>query len=56
YSSHDRVREVFGDRSPTSLDNGLARMADWVRRHGARASQRFEGIEVQKNFPRAWME
>jgi UDP-glucose 4-epimerase len=38
----------------TTLDEGLARMAAWVKRHGARASQEFDGIEVDKNFPKAW--
>ena len=33
---------------------GLARTAAWVRRHGARSSREFEGIEVLKNFPKAW--
>jgi hypothetical protein len=30
-------------------------MADWVRQHGARASKKFEGVEVTKNFPKAWL-
>ena len=37
----------------TGLDDGLARTAAWVRRHGARSSREFEGIEVLKNFPTA---
>jgi UDP-glucose 4-epimerase len=55
YSSHEKVQRVFGARPSTSLDEGLARMAAWVRSHGARASNEFEGIEVMKNFPRAWL-
>jgi UDP-glucose 4-epimerase len=55
YSSHDKIREVFGDRPMTSLEDGLARMAAWVRQHGARSSQDFDGIEVMKNFPKAWL-
>jgi UDP-glucose 4-epimerase len=54
YSTHDKVQRVFGDRPMTTLDEGLARMAAWVKRHGARASQEFDGIEVDKNFPKAW--
>jgi hypothetical protein len=30
-------------------------MAQWVKAHGARRSQKFEGIEVTKNFPKAWL-
>jgi UDP-glucose 4-epimerase len=55
YSSHEKVRRVFGDRPLATLDEGLARMAEWVRAHGARSSQEFENIEVMKNFPKAWL-
>lgn len=55
YSSHDKVRHVFGERKLYSLDEGLCRMATWVKQHGARASQKFSGIEVTKNFPQAWL-
>jgi UDP-glucose 4-epimerase len=54
YSSHDKVRRVFGDQKPYSLEQGLARMAVWVKQHGARASMEFKNIEVTKNLPAAW--
>ena len=54
YSSHAKVDRIFGKRTPTSLDEGLGRMAAWVRTHGARQSQKFKNIEVNKNFPAAW--
>jgi len=46
---------VFGERMPYSLEEGLLRMATWVKQHGARASKPFEGIEVTMNFPQAWL-
>lgn len=55
YASHEKVRRVFGDRPLTSLTEGVARMAAWVKEHGARQSREFEGIEVMKNFPKAWL-
>jgi len=55
YSSHDKIRQVFGNRQRYSLEEGLNRMAAWVKRYGARRSQEFEGIEVAKNFPQAWL-
>jgi len=55
YSSHDKVARIFGERKIYSLDEGLKRMADWVKQHGARASKKFEGVEVEKNFPKAWL-
>jgi UDP-glucose 4-epimerase len=54
YSSHEKVRHVFGQQRLYSLEEGLHRMATWVKEHGARTSQEFENIEVRKNFPRAW--
>lgn len=56
YSSHEKVRRVFGQQKLTNLDEGLQRMAEWVRRHGARQSHKFENIEVTKNFPAAWLQ
>jgi UDP-glucose 4-epimerase len=55
YSAHGKIGEVFGERPPVPLEIGLARMAAWVRQHGARASQEFDLIEVRKNFPLAWL-
>ncbi len=55
FSSHEKVEQVFGRNARHSLEEGLARMAGWVREHGARQSQVFEHIEVHKNFPVAWL-
>jgi UDP-glucose 4-epimerase len=55
YSSHEKVRRVFGQRKLHDLDEGLSRMAKWVKQHGARTSQKFKDIEVTKNFPQAWL-
>jgi UDP-glucose 4-epimerase len=55
YSSHEKVRRVFGDRPLHRLEEGLNQMAAWVKEHGARQSRDFEGIEVTKNFPKAWL-
>jgi UDP-glucose 4-epimerase len=55
YSSHGKIRKFFGERELASLDEGLVRMAEWVKQHGARSSSKFENIEVTKNFPKAWL-
>lgn len=55
YSSHEKVLQVFQEQKLTSLEEGLGRMAAWVKQHGARQSQKFENIEVTKNFPVAWL-
>jgi UDP-glucose 4-epimerase len=41
HSAHDKLRRVFGERPQTPLEEGLARMAAWVRVHGARARAPF---------------
>jgi len=54
YSDHSVMREVFGAPQATALDEGLARMAAWVREVGARTSPPFRNIEVRRNLPPAW--
>ena len=54
HSSHEKAHRVFGIRPQTTLEAGLARMAAWVRGHGARSSAPFEGIEITRQLPAAW--
>jgi UDP-glucose 4-epimerase len=55
YSSNKKVLRVFGERKLHSLEDGLQRMADWVKKHGARKNSEFDNIEIMKNFPEAWL-
>ncbi len=55
YSAHDKLDRVFGQRPKTSLEDGLMSMAAWVKQHGARQSKKFDNIEIEKNFPKAWL-
>ncbi len=54
HSTHTRLAAVFGKRTATSLEDGLAQMAAWARSHGAREGKAFDGIEVARNLPSAW--
>jgi UDP-glucose 4-epimerase len=54
HSSHDKIARVLGHHSTTSLDDGLAAMAAWVRTHGARSTPAFEAIEIERNLPASW--
>ncbi|OLE57399.1 MAG: UDP-glucose 4-epimerase [Chloroflexi bacterium 13_1_20CM_2_59_7] len=55
YSDHGKVRAAFADLCPgVSLEDGLARMAAWVRKTGPRAARPFSAIEVTKNLPPSW--
>lgn len=54
YSSHDRLREVFGEKQPTTLEVGVGRMADWARTVGPRMPTEFGELEVRENLPPSW--
>jgi UDP-glucose 4-epimerase len=55
YSDHRACREVFGQERRTPLQDGLKRMAFWVKQVGSRASKEFENIEVQRGMPPSWL-
>lgn len=54
YADHSKFREIFNPKSKTSLADGLAQTALWVRSHGARESSIFKDIEIRKNLPKSW--
>ena len=56
YASHEKVKKLFGATANTPLDEGLGRMASWVKKVGGRKSRFFERIEVDKNLPAIWRE
>jgi len=54
FSDHARVRETLGYEARTTLEEGIQRMAAWVKTHGARHSKEFGDIEIRKNLPPSW--
>lgn len=54
YSDHTKAHHVFGDATGISLQEGIARMAAWARRVGARQGQEFENIEITEKLPDGW--
>jgi UDP-glucose 4-epimerase len=54
FADHSKSERIFGKREPKSLVDGIRATAEWVRKHGARESNVFEGIEVVKNMPPSW--
>lgn len=55
FSDHSKARDVFGGGDPIRLDEGLARMAQWVRERGPQVSIEFVGeIEVRLSLPPSW--
>jgi UDP-glucose 4-epimerase len=54
WCDHAKVHKVFGMPQEVSLQDGLKRMADWVKKNGVRKSKPFGGIEIEKNLPPSW--
>jgi UDP-glucose 4-epimerase len=54
YSSHEKVRAMFGIGAQTTLEDGLRDMAAWVKQHGARKTAPFDSIEITKHLPNTW--
>ncbi len=56
FSDHSKVQRVFGQGASTSLEEGVARMAEWARGHGPQATTPFAAIEIERGLPPAWRE
>jgi UDP-glucose 4-epimerase len=56
YSDHSKAKSLLGYEAKVSLEEGIARMAEWAKKVGAKESSRFEGIEIEKNLPSVWLE
>jgi UDP-glucose 4-epimerase len=55
YSDHSAVKAIFGQTERTPLEEGLCRMARWVKAVGSRKSKAFESIEISRNLPPSWV-
>ena len=56
FADHAKARAVFGTQGEVPLADGVARMAAWAKRVGARKSDEFKGIEITKGLPAVWLE
>lgn len=54
FSDHSKFDRAFGGTSKLSLQEGLERMAAWVRMVGARKGKPFGSIDIRRNLPDAW--
>lgn len=54
YSDHAKAHRVFGAPTGIDLKEGIARMAAWAKRVGARQSQEFGNIEITEKLPDGW--
>ncbi len=55
FSRHDKIRRFLGPRRETSLEEGIARMAEWAKQTGPRATKPFADIEVPIKLPPSWV-
>lgn len=55
YSDHSKIREYFNlQTEPLSLETGIRQMAEWVKKHGAKTTSKFENIEIEEKLPSSW--
>lgn len=54
YSDHAKAHKVFGDPTGITLAQGIARMAKWAKKTGARQGQEFDNIEITEKLPDGW--
>jgi len=55
FSDHNKAKETFGPGRTVGLEEGIGRMAEWVRAHGPMQPVNFAGqIEVDRNLPPSW--
>ena len=54
FSDHSKAQRVFGRPSKLRLEEGIRRMADWAKVHGARESSAFDDIEITRKLPASW--
>lgn len=56
YADHSKARRIFQLSTPTSLEEGIAKMAAWAKTAGIRKSEKFKHIEVTEKLPSFWLE
>jgi UDP-glucose 4-epimerase len=56
FSNHSKAERAFGNRQKILLQDGIRRMAEWVKAHGARESSIFDNIEIARNLPPSWVQ
>ena len=54
YSDHSKAHEIFGMQTGISLAEGIAQMANWAKKVGARHSKEFDNIEITEKLPDGW--
>jgi UDP-glucose 4-epimerase len=56
HSDHSKAKKVFGIKKAITLEEGLAKMTEWAKKHGVRKSSKFSSIEISEKLPSIWLE
>ncbi len=54
FASHAKVRQFFDLPAPIPLEEGISRMAAWVKQVGSRSTRDFASIEIPFGLPAGW--
>jgi UDP-glucose 4-epimerase len=54
FSAHVKAQHVFGPGPGVTLEDGVRRMADWVKVVGSRTTTDFAAIEIPRGLPAGW--
>ena len=55
FSDHSKVKNDFNISGFVSLKDGVTKMVNWVKEHGARETPKFDNIEVTEKLPGVWI-
>lgn len=54
YSDHSKIKKIYGLRE-TDLEEGIAKMIDWIKKTDTMPQKKSHEIEINKNFPEAYL-
>ena len=54
FSDHSKIQAVFEPPNPMALQDGIKRMADWVKSRGTATPVKFTKIEIREKLPSGW--
>ena len=54
HASHAKALAQLGYRDAVRLEDGVSAMAAWAKQVGARESQGFGALEIERNLPPSW--
>jgi len=56
YADHFKAKKLFDIQSYYSLEEGISKMAKWVKEKGIKKSNKFKEIEIFDKLPPVWLE